>query len=51
MSLDVFNRVWTTLIKCVQIRVFNRIIIFHFLVSEGHNRVDNRIANFAKIIG
>ena len=30
--------------------VFNR-IIFHFPVSEGHNRVDNRIAKVAKIIG
>ena len=31
-------------------KVFNR-IIFHFPVSEGHNRVDNRIAKVAKIIG
>ena len=31
-------------------RVFNR-IIFHFPVSEGNNRVDNRIAKVAKIIG
>ena len=34
----------------VYTRVFNR-IIFHFPVSEGHNRVDNRIAKVAKIIG
>ena len=31
-------------------RVLNR-IIFHFPVSEGNNRVDNRIANNRKIIG
>ena len=34
----------------VPIRVLNR-IIFHFPVSEGNNRVDNRIANNRKIIG
>ena len=37
-------------IDVVGTRVFNR-IIFHFPVSEGHNRVDNRIAKVAKIIG
>ena len=42
MCSDVHHRVGT--------RVFNR-IIFHFPVSEGHNRVDNRIAKVAKIIG
>ena len=31
-------------------RVVNR-IFFHFPVSEGHNRVDNRIAKITKIIG
>jgi len=31
-------------------RVLNRIIL-HFPVSEGNNRVDNRIANNRKIIG
>ena len=31
-------------------RVVNR-IFFHFPVSEGYNRVDNRIANIVKIIG
>ena len=34
----------------VQNRVVNR-IFFHFPVSEGYNRVDNRIANIVKIIG
>ena len=31
-------------------RASNR-IFFHFPVSEGYNKVDNRIANFVKIIG
>ena len=31
-------------------RASNR-IFFHFPVSEGYNRVDNRIANIVKIIG
>ena len=34
----------------VQIRASNR-ITFHFPVSEGYNKVDNRIANIVKIIG
>ena len=36
--------------QCVVTRVVNR-IFFHFPVSEGYNRVDNRIANIVKIIG
>ena len=34
----------------VPIRASNR-IFFHFSVSEGYNRVDNRIANIVKKIG
>ena len=34
----------------VNTRAFNR-IFFHFPVSKGYNRVDNRIANIVKIIG
>ena len=34
----------------VTTRVLNG-IIFHFPVSEGHNRVDNRIAKISNIIG
>ena len=33
----------------ISMRASNR-IFFHFPVSEGYNRVDNRIANIVKII-